>query len=509
MHQYYYELQIFEDLISGELEPLKLKGEKLKLGRTFLSEEIGECQEMKLLKLRIKNSDIEVLEKLHITNAHPLAGNYFNEPDIQFEENLDDIFADNIVNELGLDLDNVSFTISKAKNNIRQIGICQNTSWNEIEQQRLKYCYYHQLLSDCQRKIKKLINVAVFDLKSFEFTKLIVNIQKSLIYYLNELKKKHKIDPHRINYQLKDYYTNQDCISLVYMSLIEMLNHLYENYDAEFDKSYPVPFYSETINVNQIDEKIKYILKSLKAHNVDPLLTNVLNEQFERIVAFNHPNRLTYHELDYFIEFLTSLFNFLVSYKNIGITADSIVYTLISCRFNNYKFIQYLTNEIRMDLETISTLQEKRLYLLKQKKLIEQCIKAIKTPFDPETNDVSEILCDWIDKEIALVDEQILHYSNSTEVQKTETYKIETALTSKELAVFFKTMSDGDIVVSKSQSEIARWISANFKTSTSESISISQSRNNLYNSDPRTIEKVKQVCIEMVNILNERLSAKD
>ncbi len=508
MHQYYYDLQIFEDFICGELEPIRLKGEKLNVSREFLKEELGTCQEMKLLKLRVKNKSLEVIEKLTITNAHPLANQYFNSPDISFEENVEDIIAEDIVNELGIDPENVAFTTSKAKNNIRQIGICHYSSWSDIEHQRIKYCYYFQMLSDCKRKLKKSINLAIFELGHEEFKKLIVNIQKTLINYLKELQKEYQIEPILIDYKVKDVYSDQDCISLVYISIIELLNYLYENHDNEFDKSYPVPFYSETINVNKIDEKINFITKTLHKHNIDPLLMNVLEEQFERIIRFYHPNRLTYHELDYFIILLSNLSKLLMIFDD-KITADIIISNLISFKFNNYKFIQYLTNEIRMDLETITTFQEKRMYLLKQKKMVEQCIEAVKTSFDPQSKDISEILCDWIDKELHLVDEHISVNEDSFEVQKTNTYKLETSLTSKQLGVFMKTLSDGDIIVSKSQSEIARWISANFKTVNSESISISQSRNNLYNTDPKTIERVKQVSIEMVNILNERLNAID
>jgi hypothetical protein len=70
MHQYYYELQIYEDLIYGDLEPVRLTGEKIQRIRTYLEEEIGFCQDMQILKLKFRKNDLQVLEKLNITNAH-------------------------------------------------------------------------------------------------------------------------------------------------------------------------------------------------------------------------------------------------------------------------------------------------------------------------------------------------------------------------------------------------------------------------------------------------------
>ena len=145
MHQYYYELQIFEDLICGELEPVRLKGEKLQLGRKYLANELGSCQDIKLLKIRLKKHNFEIIEKLNISNAHPLANQFFYEQDSHFEEHINDILAQELFTELGIKSNDIAFTFSKSNKNICQIGICLNSSWNEIEHQRVKYCYLYQL----------------------------------------------------------------------------------------------------------------------------------------------------------------------------------------------------------------------------------------------------------------------------------------------------------------------------------------------------------------------------
>jgi hypothetical protein len=88
MHQYYYELQIYEDLIYGDLEPVRLTGEKIQRIRTYLEEEIGSCQDMQILKLKFRKDDLQVLEKLNISNAHPLANKYFSEQDLAFDNDV-------------------------------------------------------------------------------------------------------------------------------------------------------------------------------------------------------------------------------------------------------------------------------------------------------------------------------------------------------------------------------------------------------------------------------------
>ena len=508
MHQCYYLLQIYEDLIYGELEPVRLNDDKIDLGINYLKEEIDTCKDMQVVKVRVKKDDIQVLKKLNISNAHPLAKEYFAQRDLSFENNIEELLAKKIVNELEINSEKVLFTITKANNSIQYVGVCENSSWNKINNQRVKYCYYHQMLANCKKKVLSAIHLNVFELEEHQFKKLIYNIQKTLMFYIIELKKNHNINPKSLNYQLKDNYTDEDYISLIYISLVDLLNFLYENYDKEFDKTFEVPYFSEKINVNKIDDKIKIIKKHFKEHNIDPLLQEILNEQFKRIIGFDHPKRLTYHELDYFIELLNGLTKYLLFFKDRVVTAQNIISLLISYKFNSFKFIQYVTSEIQKDLSSINSLEEKRIHLLSEKKNIEQSFDAIKAEYDPESRGISSLLSEWIDKEIKLVEEYINNSINKPENQN-EANKLNTSLSTRELSVLIKTLSDCDIILSKSQTDLARWLSANFRNENTDNISINQARNHLYNKDPFVLEKVKDLAIQLVNVINEKLSIKD
>jgi hypothetical protein len=505
MHQYYYDLQIYEDLICGDLEPGRLNGEKIQIGINYLEQDFGTCQNMKILKLKYKKDNLQVLEKLNITNAHPLARKYFSEQDLAFDNDVEELLSKEIVALLNVNLDKVRFTITKAKNSIHEVGICENSSWNEIDQNRVKYCYYYQVLKEYQSKIKRAFHEASFELNESDFRKLINAAQKSLMYYIKELNKQHDVNPDLLEYKVKESYTNQDCFSLMYISLIELLNFLYENHHDVFDKTYPVPYYSEKINVNQIEEKIKTVKTHLKRHKIDPLLFDVLEEQFQRVLQFDHPKRLTYHELDYFIELLNSFSRYLITFQRENITTDDIISLLISFKFNNYKFTQYVTNEFRKDIATINENREKLLYLLERQKMVKQSIEAMAIQCEPNSTDISEVICNWINYEKKVI-KAIMETPKDIQETAPEAYKIETTLSAKQLAVFIKMLSDCDVIVSNSQFDIARWISAVFRTNNTENISPLQLRKNLYNSDPEILVKIKDVGISLVNGCNENLN---
>lgn len=500
--------QIYEDLIYGELEPVRLNGDRINLGINYLNEEIDNCQDMQIVKVKVKKDGIEVLEKLNITNAHPLAKKYFAQRDLAFDNNIEELLSKNIAQELKINSDKVQFTVTKAKNNIQYIGVCENSSWNKIDNHRLKYCYYHQVLRDCKKKLKRTLYQRIFEMKKDQFDKLIGNIQKTLMFYVNDIKKAHNISPTSLNYQLKEKYTDEDCISLIYLSLVELLNFLYENYHKEFDKTLEVPYFSEKINVNKIDEKVKLVQKYLKEHDIDPPLRDLLNEQFARIIGFDNPKRLTYHELDYFIELLNGLSKYLHYNRKRVITDSDITSFLISHKFNSFKFIQYITNEIEKDLNSIKSLEEKRIHLLGERKNIQQSFEAIKAVYDPLSSDISIVLSEWVEKEITLVEEYINSSHDKSENMQ-EAFKLNTSLSTRELSVFIKTLSDCDIILSKSQTDLARWLCANFRNINTDNISIKQARNHFYNKDPFMLEKVKDIAIQIVNVINEKLANKD
>lgn len=507
MQQCYYLLEIYDDLIHDYLIPNTLSKNETNLVINYLNEEFANCKNMKIIKVKPDKQGLKIIENIKISNAHPYAKKYFSQREFEFKNDNEELFPTNIVEELELDHEAVLFSINDTKNNIQSIGICEDALWNEIEYHRIKYCYYFQVLDECKKNLKKTLNLKAYELEQVQFNKLIFNVQKTLMYHLKELSNNHKVNPKALSYQLKNNYTHQDYVSLIYISIIEKLNFIYENYYDEFDKSYPVPYFSEKLNVNQIDKKIKYVKKQFKTQNIDPLLIEVLDKHFDRIIKLDHPVRLTYHELDYFIELLNKLSNHLLTFKDSNLSTDNIVSLLISCGFNNFEFIQYFTNEIKNDLKTISNLHLKKTHIIGKETIVKQSFKSTSAIYDNASRDISTVLQEWIDSEIRLVNE----YINSEQVSLNQNapFKLKTSLPTPELAVLFNILNDCKMIIAKSKSDIGRWLAAGFLNKLGEAISIDQARNNLYNTEPAVLEKVKSYAIMIVNICNEKLSKRN
>lgn len=142
MDQYYFSLEIYEELINTDYVPFSEKNNQNIDSVNYLKDEIGSCKDLQLIKVKKQRNRKKVIKKVNISNAHPLAVEYFDQPDIEFESQLKDILSEEVLKGVDISNQKVDFTISKKMRNEQLIGICKNTSWNEIDSQRTKYCYY-------------------------------------------------------------------------------------------------------------------------------------------------------------------------------------------------------------------------------------------------------------------------------------------------------------------------------------------------------------------------------
>ena len=501
-------LEIYDDIIFGSLNPLHLNisNHASKILTVYLTEKLGAPKDLQLIKSRVKDNKAVVVDKQNISSAHPLASKFIYHNDLPFNDSIEDLFPDTILQNIDVDLKNVVFTSSKSKNsNLTTYSFCVETSWRKIKFDRLKYCYYYNLLEEYSFNIKSRLRLKNFEYDESTFGKLVQKIQETLLLNIKELLVIHTVNPKLINYKVEKSYTNDHHFAIIYKSMIKLLDYLFENYNQHFNKNHPIPFYSEKININNIDTKINKIKRSFNRSSINPKLQKIINEQFRRIIEIDHPNRLTYHEFDYFILLINGIHNHIANAPDGILSEEEIVSLLISHRFNNYNFLTCLISEYRKDLHSILNLQERRFQLLELNKNVNQSFEAIKISYDPEAKNISEVLQTWFEQELKLIDEKIKIKKASPVISESESMKIESLLNTMELSVFIKLMNDSKVIKAKNYQDLARWICATYNTAIKERFSISQTRNNLYSKDTLVLENVRDKIIDMLNLINSKL----
>lgn len=493
----YSELDIYEDFINGNLEPRKLKGSHLRYITKYLNQELEECQDMILGKFKKEGRKKMLIEKIKISSAHPLADEYFCDELKLFD--IESLLPSDIYEQLDIDSEITSEQIIMRKqDSFSVIGITIESDWEELESNRLKYCYTNLVLQEHKRKIKIKLRNDFFNTNKEEAKSSVATVQSILNSYLNDVLDQYNLKESDLKIKVKKTYTNKDCAALIYLSIIDLHNFIYSHFYDLMDKKQTVPFYASVVNENSFVSSAKKILKLLKNVEMDKILYSYIDDKLEKVLNLNVNSRITYKELSYFNQFLRSFARYMEKSKFYLITEDQIIHFLLAHNFNDYLFCEFLEKRIRTDLTDNHDIQEMKMVLIRKKTEYKQINVCSEQKLYPQAKSILLLLLNWIENE--------LEYINSLE--KTENrdillppnqIQLNTTMKVSELAYLFKFLHDKNKIQANSINDLAKWIQISFKTSKNKTISIQNLKNNIYNPSSGAIESMKELGINLMN----------
>lgn len=502
MKHKYSELDIYEDFIHGNLEPSKLNGIYLLSISKYLKEELEECQDMILGKFKKQGKKYELVERLKISSAHPLATDYFTNCEFQFPNMADEVVPEPIIEQLEVsDLDEVNPIIVKKLKNETQIGIPYPTDWSEIEKDRLKYCYFNHHLNEIVRKTKSNLRADVFKSNEKDGKSLIEGIQRLLLSYLNDLVNQYELKESDLTIEVKPNYTNKDCAALIYLSIVDVLNFLYSHFPEKIDLNQVVPFYSKVANQNDFVSTSKSILKQLKAFEIDEKLFSIISDQLEKVLNLDVQTRITYKELDYFKNFLKSFSRLLQKNDTNEEAKEAITRFLIAFNFNDFLYVEHLINDIRISLKTCDTIDEMEFYLLRKQTELKQINPLTKERLVPSHDDLITSLNEWMINEASYIGRMKQSENDNTTNESVEIIQLTSNINIAELTLLIKMLHDKNYIQSNSRNELSRWIKQSFKNEKNQEFSYQNIRNNMYNILPQSKDRVKNINIDLLNEL--------
>ena len=494
----YSELDIYEDFINGNLEPKKLNGSQLRSIPKYLNEELEECRDMILGKFKKDGRKRLLIEKIKISSAHPLAEEYFNNELSLFEN--DSLIPKEVLDQLDIDKELTSDqTILKKQENFSLIGVTVESEWEELENDRLKYCYINLILHEHIRKIKIKLRSDFFSTKKEEARRLVAAVQSILKSYLNDILDQYKLKESDLQIKVKKNYSDKDCAALIYLSIIDLHNFIFNHFYELMDQKQIVPFYASVANENEFVSSAKKILKSLKKIDMDEALYSFVQDKLEKVLNINVSSRITYKEISYFNHFLKSFSRYLEKNKYYPITEDQIIYFLIGHNFNDFIFCDYLEKRIKSELMDYDNFHDMKMLLIRKKTELNQITTITNEKLVPDREDVLSLILKWIDIE--------LDYVNTIEENNKDPYQDQTPnhvqlvanMKVSELTLLIKTLYEKDHIKSSSINELASWMQVAFRTQKNEPLSIQNIRNNFYDPSPRAMEKVKEIGIQIMN----------
>jgi hypothetical protein len=503
MKHKYVELDIYEDFINGNLEPSKMNGSYQTLISKYLKEELEDCQDMILGKFKKQGKTYKLVEKLKISSAHPLAHQYFNHSQLQFPNLAKEIIPESLIEKLEVkDVDEVTPVIFRKEQNTTYIGIPLTTEWNNLENDRQKYCYFNHQLQEIVRKTKSNLRNDVFNSKEEKGKELIQGIQKLLLSYLQDLVYLYELKENDLILKVKSVYTNKDCASLIYLSIVDLLNFIYSHFPDKMDHKQVVPFYAKVANQHEFVSTSKQILKILNTVDIDDQLLDTISDQLEKVLNLNVETRITYEELNYFRGFLKSFLRLLEKNKDNIHIEDAINRFLIGYNFNDYLYFEYLTNKFHHEIINCENIQDMEFFLLKKQKEFNQIVLLSNEKLIPHQDDLMQSLGEWISNEAEYVSQMFSKNYFVKQENQPNTIELTSKINLAELTLLFKLMEEKDYIQAKSRNELSRWIVQSFRNEKGEHYSFQNIKNNMYNVLPKSKERLKEISISIVNALN-------
>jgi hypothetical protein len=213
-------------------------------------------------------------------------------------------------------------------------------------------------------------------------------------------------------------------------------------------------------------------------------------------------SRITYSELNYFKNFISSFHRFLERHESKPLTKDHIIRFLITFNFNDFLFFEYLVDSYKSELLDCDTFEDMEYHLLRKQSELKQIVSNSRESLMQSHASLIPILNDWIDVELSYV--QKMKETNALRPSTTNPDQIQltTNMTVSELTLLFKILYTKKHVHANTTNEMAKWLRQSFKNQKSESFSLQNIRNNVYNLNPTAKERIKGICIDILNEVN-------
>jgi hypothetical protein len=302
-------------------------------------------------------------------------------------------------------------------------------------------------------------------------------------------------------YNFSSEYNKSDCLKVVYIYLEKLLQFIEIEYLKYLDIEIQVPFKTLLVKELEIDNKMNFLKARLLEINLDNQLLQIAYQPILKITTFNINQQITYNEFNYYSNYISQFYRYLSNATETP-TSENIIELLLDLNLNNLEFFDYSIDTIQDTLKFESSSSEKidKLYQLLKYYNQRQTRNFMK--LRQNLPSLKHQIINWIEEEI-----EYLNKKNSLEkgnpfqiIHQEELEKMTTDLSVAQLGYFFGLLSQVGIFNTKSQTELFRFIAANFRTKSTNTISEGSVKNKFYNVEATTINRIREKLIELLNL---------
>lgn len=499
-----YELTTFDELVYGSLSPFYTLGTDRKKQLDFLNENFNSANRIKVGYFKKEKNQIVLQSKSILYCIHPAAKKFLNDQLHLFQETDFQLLDDQVKQELELDPNTIKTILHQKQLRKTSIGVLEQSQWELLENENLKYYYYCALLLLEKDQLINKIKNNVHQLNTREeIEQYIHKHQQGLISLCIKLLNQSNFEKNKSSCSIKNTYNDQDILNLIYHYLEKILRFIETKYPGYIDQNITIPFKSKLIEENNIIQKSEQLKSMILESNLNSKLTSIILSPTFKLNNFNSQVRLTYKELiyynNYFDQFLFDL------QDEEPITEHKVIRCFFHVNYNNPELLHYLFKQINSTLRDLEDHSLQLDYLYKVLKETNQHTICAHIAFAPLEPNIKVQLSAWLEEEIQYINKalSIRKETNQLTIDGTRNSpgKFQSELSVNELALLFRLLHDTDVIAHQNQSEIIQFVAENFSSKKSENISSSSLRTKYYSPENMTIDKLGKHLKKMIAFL--------
>jgi hypothetical protein len=280
-------------------------------------------------------------------------------------------------------------------------------------------------------------------------------------------------------------------------NVLSFIEKYFPNY---FEWDFKITEFHRLRVVTGVGKNIAPLKAGLKRINADAEIVKIITEYFK--LHLDPDSVISYRKYGYIQELQHRLL-LIVSKKDKNCN-EQITTLLLHLNFNSAEYYDYyilqLVNGANNFKDDIKGLIE---YYSWNFKLVNQTPLKAGFRYDTKFSSLKEQISAWIKEELRHLERNHkLYQQGPGKVEElTSETKVHTSLAVSQLSLILKMLVDSKVITNKNQTQLMKMVARNFKTDRAENISEDSLRNKSYSFESGTVNKVKDVVINLLNLV--------
>jgi hypothetical protein len=369
-------------------------------------------------------------------------------------------------------------------------------------------CLDKKYLFECKSQVfseieivKKRIRDALIQCKKRRETEFVIDGQQSAIVALAD------VVYHYLHPNLRDtlkqalaYPTLVNIYNYVYQCIEDLLIFTEKNFASCFDWDFKITEFQRLRIAKGIGRNLASLNEGLRAIRADDGIINIISNWFKVQLR---PESLISFRLFGYIKELHHRLSLIVSKKDNN-SNEQIITLLVHLNFNSTEYYDYYILQLVNGAASLknNTRELIEYYSWKIKVLNQTPIKAGFVN-EPYLSSVKEQIGVWIGEELQYLERNYRLYPVSLvkDDGPVADTKVHTSLAVSQLSLVLKMLIDSNVITNKNYTQLMQMVARNFKTDRVEKISEDSLRNKSYSFESGTIAKVKDMVINLLNLV--------